>query len=497
MHHLKLLLLAVFIAFPPGADAQQVRLAGSGEEEIDARISAALASPTLEVISRDTLLAAGDTLLGPVLVLGRTMTVEGVIVGDLIAIDANVFLRPSAVVTGDVVNASGGLYPSTLARVHGTVIDRPLARYSLNSSGDTYTIVSRSERRGPLRLDGIRGLHIPTYDRVNGLGLDFGARYQIGEDSRGPYLHGVIGYRTERGELTGGADLSAPVAGLRAFAGAERAVFTNEEWIRRDLTNTVSYLLKGSDYRDYYQADRVFAGVEREDTILRRSTLRWAAGWQLEDATSLRADDPWSVFKKDSIRPNLPVSDGRIGSARFDAQALLIGSSSAVELNADVEVASEALGGSHEFARFRFFGEFGMAALSNHRLEVEWMASAPIGTDSLPLQRWSFVGGSGTVHTREVAEFRGDRIAFVETAYVVPFPERWALRLLGVPTASLIHAAGMAWTHRRERDLVQEFGVRLDARFVYVRVLVDPDDTGNPKLTVGVTLPDPAPRWER
>jgi len=58
-----------------------------------------------------------------------------------------------------------------------------------------------------------------------------------------------------------------------------------------------------------------------------------------------------------------------------------------------------------------------MKAIANHTLEIEANFRGPLpGTETLPLQRWTFVGGSGTLYTFDIAEFRGDRLAFVGVA---------------------------------------------------------------------------------
>lgn len=461
---------------------------GAGDPEIDALLTRILAPENYRLLVRDTLIAQDDTLRGPVLALGGRLIVEGVVLGDLVAVDANLFLRPMAVVTGDVANIAGGYYPSALAQVGGTVLDRPLAPYVLERTDDGWIIRALEERDGPLELDGFFGFGPPTYDRVNGMIATWGAAYRFPRIGLvAPSLHASAGYATERGEPLGA--IAATLAGRRArlFAGAERTVFTNEAWIRGALHNSLSYLLKGKDYRDYYQADRLYTGLAYE-LPFGGAAVELSGLWQLEDATSLRADDPWSLLSPDSVRPNLGVSDGTIGSAVLAATTDWVGASAALELDARAEIAGTALGGDFDFARYQIAGEWAMRALANHTLEVEWMFMGPIGDEVLPLQRWSFVGGSGTLTTFDLAQFRGDRVAFVGTDYIIPL-RRFAIPLLGPPEFKLVHRVGMAWTRDVERDLEQNVGVRLDIGFVYVRLLVDPDVPGEPDFSVGVAWP--------
>jgi len=99
-------LLGSAIAPAPGA-AQRVERVGSGAASVDARLDDLLAGRYL-LVARDTTFAATDTVPGPVLVLGARLIVEGVVAGDLIVVDGEAYLRPTARVIGDAVNIGGG-----------------------------------------------------------------------------------------------------------------------------------------------------------------------------------------------------------------------------------------------------------------------------------------------------------------------------------------------------------------------------------------------------
>src|SRR5690606_2727044 len=117
------------IALPGSAIAQDVVLTGRGEASIDRRLELLLASGDYVLVANDTLIT--DSVPTTLLILDATVTLEGAVAGDLIAVDANVFVRPRASVHGDVVNIAGGIYPSALATVGGTIVDRPLATYTV------------------------------------------------------------------------------------------------------------------------------------------------------------------------------------------------------------------------------------------------------------------------------------------------------------------------------------------------------------------------------
>ncbi|MBI4545171.1 MAG: hypothetical protein HY703_08255 [Gemmatimonadetes bacterium] len=480
------------------ASAQRVERVGEGDVALDRRLDRLLRAADFLLVTRDTTLTPADTVGRSVLVLEATVAIEGMIQGDLISVDANVFLRPGSLVFGDVVNVGGGLYRSELARVARSVIDLPLAEYRVAPADGGFRIEALVSGAA-LKLDGFLGFHAPTYDRIDAVSLIWGAAYSFPAiGGWRPTLAGRIGYRSGRGAGTGGVELRLASRAAQGAVGAEKITATNDAWIRGDLQNTGSYLLSGKDYRNYYQAERVYFRLGRQ---LRRSPAHLALwlGGQIEDARSLAAEDRWTLFE-DEVRANPPVREGRVASLSLELAGGWTGSRSAVEAAGTIEAARRAAGGELPFERFLVRGEWAMQALWNHRLELDWRFQGPLpGSDSLPHQRWSIVGGSGTLNTFEIGEFAGDRLAFVETTYIVPLPQPLRLPLLGAPELHFLHAIGMAWSREARRDLEQNLGLRLQFLGVYLRLLTNPADPGGElKFDLGISWPfQPTPPWEQ
>lgn len=432
------------------------------------------------------------------LVAGATLTLEGAVAGDLIGVDANLFLRPSARVHGDVLNFGGGLYPSALAEVGGEVVNAPLAPYSVALEGNVVRI--RGEAEVPLlELDGVFGFGPPTYDRVDALGLRWGAGLLLPPLRRiQPRLNGWIGYASGRGAVNGGLELEARRGRTRFAVGAEERTATQDAWIRGDLRNSLSFLAKGSDQRNYYEAEAAYAELSREfgrDGLGGIARLRA----QLERDESLGAGSPWVVLG-DGFRFNPPIDDGRISSILVGLAGEWIGRFAAAQVGADLEFAEDVLGGDFSFGRFVLSGEWAMDALANHLLQVEWRFQGPLpGTASLPRQRWSFVGGSSTLPTFATGQFLGDRLVFAETRYIVPLPQRFSLPIVGPPDLKFFHAFGMAWTDDVRRDLEQNIGIRLEFFVPYVRITTNPADPLDAlELDIGLAWPfDNERPWRR
>lgn len=466
---------------------EQIERVGGSDVAVDRRLDRMLAADPL-IITRDTMLAASDTIRRSVLVLDATLILEGVITGDLVLVDAGAFVRPESVVQGDLVNVGGGLYRSQLARIGGEILDLPLADYRVVRETDRLVIEASGE--SPLVLDEFSGFHPPTYDRVNGLTVTVGAAYRLPRlGDLTPWVHGQVGWITERGEPTYGADLRLEWAPMAVFGGFRKGWVTNDEWIRGDLMNSLNYLWDGDDFRDYHSAEQAWVGVSRafgdEDKNL--FGLLSVRG-EIQDAESLYADEPWHLLG-DSVRPNPAIEPGRTSSVigRFEGEWL--GLETALEGWVEYESAQDWLDGEFTFDRVSLGGDFAMHALADHTLEIEFYGQLPVSGGPLPPQRWSFVGGSGTLQTLEDAEFYGDHVTYVESKYIIPFPERVALPIIGAPELQLVHAAGMAWFEGDDRDIHQEIGARLQFFAVYVRYMIAPGSDRDPKFNVGVSWP--------
>ncbi|MEX0907895.1 MAG: polymer-forming cytoskeletal protein [Gemmatimonadota bacterium] len=489
--------LPALTAGAPALEAQRVELRGRGDIEHDVYLRGVIDGGDYTLIARDTLIGRADTIRGDVLVAGATLRLEGTIAGDLLLIDANAFLRPTARVLGDVRNIAGGLYPSEQATIQGSIRSEPNAEYMIERSADGSIVIAGTTHASSLVLDGFQGVLIPTYDRVNGLTLGIGVGYLLPRIGRvEPIVRGRAEYYSQRGDFGGGLELAAARGRTELAFGAEHTFATNDRWIRSDFTNTISALAQGKDRRDYFGVDRAYAELRRLLESGPRVTNAFLRA-QLEDAEPLDTGTPWSLFG-DFRQDNIEFEPSRIASVRALIASEWIMNTHALELLAAFEAGGELLDGDHAFAMYSLDADWAMPALANHTLRLEPHFQGPLpGTTSLPGQRWGFVGGSGTMTTFEDAEFRGDRIAFVETSYSIPLTARLRTPILGIPALELLHAAGMAWTAEESRRFEQNVGIRLAWSMAYVRVMTNPEHFADDvKVSVGVRAPARTYPWQ-
>ncbi len=480
--------LAVLAA--TAASAQEVRRVGSADIALDRRFSRLLAAG-VPVLEDDTLVVAGDTLWGDVLVLDATLILEGVVTGDVVGVDAGLWVRAGAEVWGDVVNAGGGLYRSYRARIRGRIFDLPDAPYYVERQLGRLDIVAR-DAPAPLRLDGALGVHDIRYDRVDGVSLAWGASYAL--PLLGPIqprIHGWAGVRTERGAFGWGGDLAVRIGTVRLTGGVERTTRTPDAWLRAPTVNSLSYLWDGDDYYNRYDADRIHAGLRHSfGDERRRFHAELGAEAQIEEARSLSAGSPWTVIR-DPVRPNPPIDEGRLVSLTGILDLEWSGLTTVIRSRTRVESGRTVLDGVFAFDRFETWGTWAIRSVLDHTLEVSWRLQGPLpGTDSLPRQRWSTVGGITTLQTYDIGFFRGDRLAFIRTDYIIPFPDWLAFPLVGAPDLYLTHAAGRAWTTAvADPVLEQNVGVQLQFFGVYLRYMHDPSGATEDSILLGVAWP--------
>lgn len=483
----------VFLIVTP-LHAQRITTRGYGEADLDALLRSTIAASPL-IITRDTLIGARDTVRANVLVLKTRFIVEGTILGDVTGVEANMYLRPNARVAGRVMNVSGGYYPSELANV-GSVEDRPLAPYHVVRDADGW-IIQGTVTRPALKLTG--GVQLPEYNRVDGLRAEVGPSFLLPPVAGvEPTISGSIGYATEREEVLGRAQLGLKRGrSTLTFGWEDDITRTNEQWIRSDLKNSISVIWNGKDYRDYYEADRVFLEFRRVLEKGTRTSEYFIRG-QNELAHPLISGDPFSVLAPDSVRPNLFVARSRVTSAFVGAKSEWTGLTSVWKIAGTLEFAAKLLKADEAYNAYAASAVYAMKAIANHTLEIEANFRGPLpGTETLPLQRWTFVGGSGTLYTHQIAQFRGHRLAFIETEYTIPFARQLKLPILGQPKLKLMHNIGMAWAYQQDNPFEQNVGARLQFAVAYIRYVIDPGEGGESKFSAGVTLPSKGYPWEK
>ncbi len=366
----------------------------------------------------------------------------------------------------------------------------------------------------PLSLPLGVGLRIPSYDRVNGLTLPWGPKFELGDGKFD--IDALVRYRSNLGKWDPsleGIIRPGDTNELRFFAGT--GTFTNDGWIRDDLTNSGAALVAGSDARNFYRANR--ANARLATTVMRPSfsfTPFLEGNIERDWSTGSLAPtkSPWSFFgrkgKLKMRRANPRVARGSIASILGGTGIELVRGGLDGKLDATVEKSVRTalkpdcsgvpaggfcaeLAPGESFTQLTLDGKVRFPTFGTQTFAFKGHTVITGGSGFAPAQRFAYLGGSGTLATVNLLALGGDHLLFVQGDYVVPI-DRIQLPYVGSPFVALRYAAGNAGLDRVPA-LIQNLGVGAGASFFRVDYSIDPARNRSPfsrksAVTFGVSL---------
>lgn len=454
---------------PQELRAPDVRFEPRSGQEIDERLSRLLDGMYM-LWTRDTVLAADQSVDGDLLILQSAVRIEGSVKGSVYVVDGDLFLRPGAELAGDVVVIGGGYYSSTRATVAGEVDYRPELAFSVMPEGGGFRIFLSEEPLPVFEFHGLYGFGVPSYQRVDAATLSWGATLRVTGWEWRPDLSFDGRFRTGPAEFEGTIrQFWYPSSKLQFGWELERVTRHNEDWIWGTLINTLSYFFAGEDVRNYYTADRAALVVQRTPG----PGLAPSFTAQYENSDSLQARDYFVVFPNDSVQPNPTIDPGKIYSGIFSLthrtergdpglNARLLFEGAAADLNA---------AGDFGFLLADLRARWDQPTVAGQRVKLFLQARGDLA-GTLPEQRWSAFGGVGTLPTFEAVEFRGPRLLFGGVSYFVPLLP-WASESAAVNFVA--HARGGSAWNEGESPTFQSnliFGFRVF--FAEAGVAIDP-----------------------
>lgn len=466
---------------------QEVRFNPRPDYPEERRLAAFLETGSYRILSSDTVLAAGDSVAGDLLVLEATVRSSAAIGGSVFVVGGDLFLRPGARIAGDVVALGGGFYRSERAQVAGAVTYRPNLLLRVVPEEGGWEILHPQEEREPLELDGLYGLHLPTYQRVDGVTMGWGATARAVGMPAQPELAVDARFHTQgTGQGEGTAVLALhPTGGTRVSVTAERRTRSMDRWIRGDVANSLSYLLGLDDFRDYYQAERL--RLEVASTSRRGwSPSVWFEG---EEASSLRARPLTTLFEDDEdVRPNPPIDPGRTWAAGLDVTYRRRTGESRLVARLGAEAADSTVAGDFSYLLGEAAVGYHGPAPAGHRLELYGIARVDVA-GRLPRQRWSALGGTGTLPVLGTLALKGPRLLFASATYLVPIGPLRA-PVVGAPKLFLRNALGTTW--REDGTFRLEDNVAVGVRYLFLELAGAVDVTRSEfdaDLVLGASFP--------
>ncbi len=416
-----LLAASLLLALGGGARlvAQDVRFPSPrGESASQRELARFVEEQRYRLLVRDTVLARDDSIPESLLVLEAAVRIAGTVRGDVYVAAGDLFLRPGARIEGDVLVVGGGYYASGMAEVEGRVTYRPNERIRVMPEEGGFLVFSPEEEREIVDLGPMYGISFPTYQRVDGWTFRWGGTLRGTGLPWRPELEGEARFRTEQENVGGTLRLHVhPARRWRLTAEGTRETRTHERWIWGDFLNTVSYLFLGDDYRDYYRADAAGLTVEASP----RGGWTLAVGPRWERARSLEAHVRDVLFRSDRARPNPEVDEGETVSLVGGLELSRRQGRARSRLRVQLEGASDEVAGDFSFLLGEARVGLRRPLPAGHAIEVLGVVRGDLA-GSTPRQRWSGLGGVGTLPTFPIQSLRGPRLFMVEMGYLVPIP---------------------------------------------------------------------------
>jgi hypothetical protein len=490
----------LLLAAPVAAAAQDVTVRARGVGPGAALIDSVLAGPhRVRTGTGPVVLPRDSTVTTSLVIIGQPAYVASTVRGDVIVIGGDLYLRPGVDISGRAIAIGGTVAETTLGRVGGSVQSLRDETFVVEagSAGGPVVLSGRDLRQdrtdslGIVRLAGIRGIRVPSYDRVNGLSVPVGVRLVPGDGN--VVLEPTLTYRSRLGVVDPAlAYRHGPEEGNRLEARVARDTRTNDAWITSEIINSLKTFAFGTDTRNYFRSDiaEAFVYRPRESGTSRLEPFVGARYERVFPITSV--GNVYSIlFRGDSDkvrRPNPEVERGHVGSALVgvDYRSMPEDAPIRTGLRAGIEQSLVTPAGTSNFTQLTLDGIYQFPTFATHRLHLRAHAVGTLG-DATPMSRYAYLGGSRTLGLSELLEFGGDQLVFVDSRYLIPI-EQVQLPVVGPPTLSFIHRIGGAGIGSLG-SLEQEVGAALALGPIDVEVMIGASGQNKTRFGIGISLP--------
>ncbi len=394
------------------------------------RVAGWLNDPTIAQREGEVLITAGERHEGALAVLDGSLTVGGVVAGDVYVVNGDAVLLPGGVIEGNLTVVGGGVSDLEAARVTGAVVTHDGTFAYERVEGRVRYLRGPRPARSVDVGDGTADFLVTTgksYNRVEGMPIAFGPRLRT-EGSNPLHLQALAIYRSESG-LSLNTDEMGYFVRADQYLGGRREFRVGltlhsvldpiEEWHLSDLESGLATFLFHRDYRDHYQRRGWSASTAWEP----RGPLRLVQlEWRRDTHLTRPAGSPWSLFRNaEEWRPQPVVAEGRVGTlslrGEFDSRTSVWNPASGLLVRAQLEqvvssdlaypsvVDAETLEPGALVPPSRYEHPLtGLLDLRSYnrvnavsRLNFRLVAAGSLTGDPLPPQRQSSIGGEGSL----------------------------------------------------------------------------------------------------
>jgi hypothetical protein len=274
-------------------------------------------------VQGDVSFPAGSMFAGRLAIFRGSLRLAGRVRGDVVVINATLYLLPGADVDGDVLVVGGRLIRSPGARHVGRervlwdaapVLRDPdgvlVVRERRRPLGELAT-ARASFRTGRVRTDLLLATG-GTYNRIEGLPIVFGPTFELRPSRRSLArldLRGILRTAGEGSRLSSDfgygarAELAFPAGGIAGRIYSEVASFDDQPLSPAE--NGWSAFLLQRDFRDWFER----RGGGGAAWVQPTRSLRFEVSVRRDHESSVRAIDPWSLLRNGDRWRRNPLSD--------------------------------------------------------------------------------------------------------------------------------------------------------------------------------------------
>lgn len=365
---------------------------------------------------------------GSVIAFFGDIDVFGEVNGDVVSFSGNIHVYTGAVVRGDVIALNGVVKIDSKASIYGAV-------RSAKTRSSSWRHRSRRWRAAEGPFGVIGDIY---YNRVDGAAVFGGVRYSQA-DSLVPSVEALAGYGFSSSRWRYKISLTQAVLRgrwpLEVGGHVYRLLSSDDDRIISNTENSIFALLFNEDWKDYYETQGAYGFV-------RAGFMRWGKleiGYQAETQNWLDAHPKlWSLFGTKEFRGNFSSVPYDTLTARrsdfADRQMTSLRLKLSVDSRSDDNKSKR---GWYGYLDFEHSPQGWKGDFDFNRLETQLQRYQPLNRyqsilltaaygqvsgDYIPLNRFFFLGGLGTVHGCRYKEVMGKEYFLFSGEYRFRFP---------------------------------------------------------------------------
>jgi hypothetical protein len=374
----------------------------------------------------DTEIAEKDTIQGDLVVKNGTLTIRGIVNGDVLVVNGDIDLKSTSRISGNVRAMNGSITKNEGAYVEGFTEQSSTSSSKNYRKNKTYrTKYSYSFK--PYfweRENTFDDNFLFRYNRVEGFFFGFGSEkkyYWDGSKAVSGFGSFGYGFASHKWRMQLGLDrqfAASPTSLFEIGAEAHSATDTKDEWIMNLSENNLAALFFHEDFRDYYQREGFSAHsawYTKDGDVSTMIDVRF-----LNDRyASMSNNAQWALFGGRSFRGNPAVSTGTMKSVSLSAGLSTVEKyryrSEGWNAYSRIEYGGRTVGGDFDFTQMlvdvRRFQPLWDDNQINLRVRAGALEGAPI------IQKSFELGGANTMPAFGFKEFVGNRMVLANLEY--------------------------------------------------------------------------------